>query len=93
MTNKTDDGEINIGPINDLGLTPGINRVRGGHIQHFGERIVCGGHLVQESDLTLSRQLALLITRKINQRAFSLIAVSLWASGRTRSGSMLAYRD
>ena len=54
MTEKTEAGEIIIGPINDNRLTPGLYRSRSGSTQQFGERIVRGGKLIQECDFSLT---------------------------------------
>lgn len=53
-TRKAIDGRMIIGPINDSRLKPGIKRTRSGMIQQFGERVVCGGKLIQECDFTIT---------------------------------------
>lgn len=47
------EGELIRGVINDSRLFPGINRVRAGSKQYFGERIVKGGKCIQECDFEI----------------------------------------
>lgn len=53
ITKRTDKGEIIIGQINDLRLTPKMPRTRSGRTQKFGERIIEGGKLIQECDFSI----------------------------------------
>lgn len=50
---RTNKGEIIIGPILDLRLKPGIERTRNGSIQQFGPRIVRGGKEIQACDFSI----------------------------------------
>ncbi|MDO6406293.1 hypothetical protein [Pantoea phytobeneficialis] len=50
---RTSKGEIIIGPILDLRLKPGMERVRNGRVQQFGPRIVRAGKEIQPCDFSL----------------------------------------
>lgn len=74
MIEKTETGEIIIGPINDPRLTPGLYRSRNGSTQHFGERIVRGGKVIQECDFSLTPPAKHLYALEID-------GVWLWVNG------------
>ncbi|KAA8726714.1 hypothetical protein [Ewingella americana] len=71
---KTKDGEIIIGPIDDLRLTPGLYRSRSGSTQQFGDRIVRGGKVIQECDFSLTPP-------EKHLYALEISGVWLWVNG------------
>lgn len=71
--NRTDEGEIIHIPVNDPRLKPGMHRLRSGHVQMFGERIVCGPNK-QECEFEI-------IPPKKSWYALEVNGVWMWVEG------------